>query len=132
MSHEATTPPVPPNRRDGIRVLVVDDHDSFRVAARAVLAASGFEVVGEAVDGATALHQAELLAPDVVLLDVGLPDSDGFDVCDRLSRLEQPPVVVLTSSRDASEYGDRLVHSAARAFVPKARLSGPVLGELVS
>ena len=132
MSHDPAAPPVPPTRRDGLRVLVVDDHDAFRVAARAVLAAAGLDVVGEAVDGATALRQAEALAPDVVLLDVGLPDLDGFDVCDRLARLGQPPAVVLTSSRDASEYGNRVADSAARGFVPKSRLSGPVLVKLVS
>jgi DNA-binding NarL/FixJ family response regulator len=131
VSHDATAPPVPPGRRDGLRVLVVDDHDSFRFAARAVLAVAGFDVVGEAVDGATALHQVEALCPDVVLLDVGLPDLDGFEVCDRLSRLARPPAVVLVSSRDASEYGDRVADSAARGFLPKSRISGPAVVDLV-
>ena len=67
-------------------VLIVDDHPSFRATARAVLEAEGFDVVGEARDGAEPVELAAALHPDVVLLDVQLPDSTGFEVAAELSR----------------------------------------------
>ena len=82
-------------------VLIVDDHADFRAFARVLLEAGGFEVVGEAGDGAAALAAARELRPALVLLDVQLPDRDGFAVCERLAAGDAPPVVVLTSSRDA-------------------------------
>src|SRR4051794_25261550 len=89
-------------------VLIVDDHATFRSAVRAVLEASGFEVLGEAVDGASALAAAATLRPEVVLLDVQLPDIDGFDVARRLANGPGPgPAVVLVSSRAASSYRRR-------------------------
>ena len=88
------------------RLLIVDDHPSFRATARTLLEAEGFEVVGEAVDGAEALTKAGELRPDVVLLDVQLPDFDGFEVANRLCSNGSPSAVVLVSSRDAADYGD--------------------------
>ena len=111
----------------GPTVLIVDDHADFRAFARALLAAGGFEVVGEAPDGAAALSQARALKPDLVLLDVQLPDIDGFAVCDQLAADAAPPAVVLTSSRDASSYRRRLGGSSARGFITKADLSAPAL-----
>src|SRR5262249_58315000 len=89
-------------------VLIVDDHDGFRESARALLEAEGFAVVGDAADGAAALAAALRLRPDVVLLDVQLPDVDGFAVAERLAALSEPPRGVLISSRDAAAYGPRL------------------------
>ena len=111
----------------GPTVLIVDDHADFRSFARALLVAGGFDVVGEAADGAAALTEARQLKPDLVLLDVQLPDMDGFAVCDRLAADERAPVIVLTSSRDASSYRSRLGGSRARGFIPKADLSAPAL-----
>lgn len=108
-------------------VLIVDDHADFRRTARALLEADGFEVVGEACDGASAIAQVERLRPDLVLLDVQLPDVDGFEVAAKLSVASDPPTVVLTSSRDAGSYRRRLAGSRARAFVPKSELSGDAL-----
>jgi DNA-binding NarL/FixJ family response regulator len=109
-------------------VLIVDDHPSFRSSARALLTADGFEVVGEAEDGESALQAAGRLEPDVVLLDVHLPDMDGFAVARALSRRNgSAPTVVLTSSRDASDFGPLVLESGAVAFVPKAELSGAAL-----
>ncbi|WP_260327237.1 response regulator transcription factor [Streptomyces sp. TLI_185] len=106
----------------------MDDHAGFRAFARALLEAEGFDVVGEAADGASALYAAERLDPQIVLLDIVLPDLDGFEVCARLTgRGRQRPAVVLTSSRDATAYTDRLSRSAARGFIPKDRLSGTAL-----
>jgi DNA-binding NarL/FixJ family response regulator len=113
-------------------LLIVDDHASFRSFARQVLEAEGFVVVGEAADGEGAIRQARQLNPEVVLLDIMLPDLDGFAVCARLSQSANPPAVVLTSSRDASGYRRRMSKSAARGFIPKSELSGAALAAIVS
>jgi DNA-binding NarL/FixJ family response regulator len=108
-------------------VLIVDDHAGFRSFARALLEAEGFEVVGEAADGTSALALVRTLEPELVLLDVALPDMDGFAVCEALLAEGNAPVVVLTSSRDVSAYRRRLERSRARGFIPKSELSGPAL-----
>jgi DNA-binding NarL/FixJ family response regulator len=112
-------------------VLIVDDHPSFRASARAVLEAEGFEVVGEAEDGTSAIEAMKRLKPEVVLLDVQLPDMDGFEVCECCGRNGKAPKVVLVSSRDAADYGDLIERSGARGFIPKAELSGEALAALV-
>jgi DNA-binding NarL/FixJ family response regulator len=113
-------------------VLVVDDHADFRSAARALLESAGFEVVGQAPSGEEALEACARLRPDVVLLDIRLPDIDGLAVAERLSRLDDPPDVVLVSSREASVYGERLSRSPARGFLVKGDLSGAALRELLA
>ena len=113
-------------------VLIVDDHPSFRTSARRVLEDAGYEVVGEAEDGASALAAVRDLRPAVVLLDVQLPDLDGFEVAVQLTSGEQSPTVVMTSSRDASDFADMVVRSGARGFLPKAELSGAALEALLS
>ena len=112
-------------------VLIVDDHPSFRASARVLLEAEGFDVVGEAVDGASALTEAGRLKPQLVLLDVQLPDIDGFDVAARLTGDKGSPTVVLVSSRDSSDFGPLVSRSGARGFVPKGELSGERLEELL-
>jgi DNA-binding NarL/FixJ family response regulator len=108
----------------GPRVLIVDDHPSFRAGARVGVEAEGFKVVGEAVVGAGARTEARRLQPEIVLLDVQLPDIDGFDVAARLTGHEDSPVVILVSSRDSSDFGPLVSRSGARGFVPKSELSG--------
>jgi DNA-binding NarL/FixJ family response regulator len=113
-------------------ILIVDDHPSFRSTARVLLQAEGFDVVGEAEDGDSAVKAAQELRPDVVLLDVQLPDFDGFEVARRLARMNGgSPAVILTSSRDAADFGPLVEQSGARGFVPKAELSGPALAALL-
>jgi DNA-binding NarL/FixJ family response regulator len=114
----------------GATVLIVDDHAGFRSFARALFEAEGFDVLGEAADGASALGLAQQLAPELVLLDVALPDMDGFAVCDALLRDGAGPAVILTSSRDVSSYRRRLAKSPARGFIPKSELSGAALAAL--
>ena len=111
-------------------VLIVDDHPSFRASARRMLEASGYAVVGEAADGAAAIAAARELDPDLVLLDVQLPDLDGFEVAARLAELGAGAEVVLTSSRGAAEYGEAVAASPARGFIAKHELSGATLAEL--
>ena len=110
-----------------LTVLIVDDQPSFRALARTVLQAEGFDVVGEAVDGASALTEAERLRPELVLLDAQLPDTDGFAVAAQLTRDGGGPAVVLTSSRDAADFGPLIAESGALGFVPKAELSAAAL-----
>jgi DNA-binding NarL/FixJ family response regulator len=112
-------------------VLIVDDFAGFRRSARALLQDEGFEVVGEACDGPTALAEVERLSPAVVLLDVQLPGEDGFAVADRLARASNPPAVVLVSTRSASAYGPYLTTTSARGFIAKADLSGERLAALL-
>jgi DNA-binding NarL/FixJ family response regulator len=112
-------------------VLIVDDHPSFRATARVLLESEGFEVVAEASDGESALAAARERRPDVVLLDVQLPDLDGFEVARRLTANGHAPAVVLVSSRDASDYGELIAASGAQGFVPKADLSGAAVRALL-
>ncbi len=112
------------------RLLIVDDHASFRQSARLLLEAEGYDVIGEAEDGRSALSAAEDLQPDVVLLDVFLPDVDGFEVASELTG-RGLAVVILTSSRDGEDFGSLVVESGARGFIPKTELSGASLAALM-
>jgi DNA-binding NarL/FixJ family response regulator len=114
-----------------VNVLIVDDHPSFRTNARAVLEAEGFDVVGEAEDGASGIDAVARLEPQLVLLDVHLPDIDGFEVAARLTNGGGGPAVVLVSSRDGSDFGPLVSRSGARGFIPKAELSGAALRALL-
>lgn len=116
--------PVEQVRAKKARVLVVDDHAGFRTCASELLQAEGFDVVGEAEDGASALARAAELTPDWVLLDIQLPDLDGFEVAERLLAVDPELAIVLVSSRDRSSYGPLVEQSGARGFVTKADLSG--------
>lgn len=108
--------------------MIVDDHDGFREFARGMLEAAGFTVT-EAATGAEATETARTARPGLVLLDIGLPDFDGFEVARRLAAEagDPAPVVVLTSTREARDYGRRIAASPAAGFVPKDQLSGAAL-----
>jgi DNA-binding NarL/FixJ family response regulator len=114
-----------------ITVLIVDDHPSFRASARMLLEAEGFEVVGEAPDGLSAVDAVHNLRPQVVLLDVQLPDIDGFEVAARLMANGSAPAVVLTSSRDVDDLGPLGESDQIRGFIPKSELSGAALEALL-
>lgn len=111
-------------------VLIVDDHARFRGFARRLLEAHGFEIVGEAGDGASALAAVVALRPQVVLLDVLLPDTDGFEVAEQIAESGAGALVVLTSSREAADFGSRLDRSRASGFIHKDDLSGATLASL--
>jgi DNA-binding NarL/FixJ family response regulator len=112
-------------------VVIVDDHPSFRASARAILECEDFDIVGEAEDGASALAAVRDLRPDVLLLDVQLPDMNAFDVCELLPSNGDGPAVVLVSSRDADDYGDLIAQSGARGFIAKDELSGKAVSDLL-
>jgi DNA-binding NarL/FixJ family response regulator len=115
----------------GKTVLIVDDHPSFRVSARRMLEADGYDVVGEAADGTSAIDAAGALQPDLVLLDIRLPDLDGFKVAERLAANGRTPAIVLTSSRDRSDFGYEIDASAADGFIPKSELSAEAIALLI-
>jgi DNA-binding NarL/FixJ family response regulator len=115
----------------GRRVLVVDDHPSFRRMATRLLEAGGFDVVGEAADGQAALSEAHRLRPDVVLLDVVLPDMSGFAVAEALADGSPQAAVVLVSSRSAGELAAGLERSRADGFIAKRELTVAALCALV-
>jgi CheY-like chemotaxis protein len=114
------------------RVLLVDDNSDFRRAARQLLERHGFAVVAEAETGAGAIERAQEHRPDLVLVDVQLPDIDGFEVAEHLSRLQAPVDVILTSSLDGTDFGALVAASSALGFVPKAELSASAIEALLS
>ncbi len=112
--------------------MIVDDHPSFRAMARLALEADGLVVVGTAADGASGVAEVLRLAPDIVLLDVGLPDIDGFEVASRLREAASPAAIVLASSRDKSDFGTLVAESGARGLIEKSLLSGEAVRALVT
>jgi CheY-like chemotaxis protein len=112
-------------------VLVVDDHSSFRRFARRLLVEAGFSVVGEAGDGAAALGSVRALRPEAVLLDVLLPGVSGLELADTLAAEPGAPVVVLTSSRSATDLDGALASSSARGFIAKRDLTAAAFAALV-
>jgi DNA-binding NarL/FixJ family response regulator len=116
----------------GKTVLIVDDHAGFRASARRMLEADGYEVVGEAEDGGGAMRAAQRLRPDLVLLDVRLPDIDGFEVATRLLAANgRIPEIVLISSHDSADLGEAIGASGARGFIPKSELSTDAIASLI-
>jgi CheY-like chemotaxis protein len=113
-------------------VLIIDDNPDFRTVARQLLERHGFVVVAEAETGISGIERAREHRPDLVLLDVQLPDIDGFEVAERLSRLDMPLEVILTSSLDRTDFGALVARSSALGFVPKAELSASAIEALLA
>ena len=111
--------------------LIVDDHPSFRASARAMLESGDYQVIGEAADGGTALELLKHLRPDVVLLDVQLPDMSGFDVCIECGDVDDT-AIVLVSSRDGADFGDLIERCGARGFIPKGELTTEALSAFLA
>lgn len=114
------------------RVLVIDDNTAFRVAVGRVLASDGFVVVAGAATGASGVQLAREHEPDLVIVDVQLPDTDGFAVAERLARLDPALQVILTSSLDSSDLGGLVTESPACGFIPKAELSARAIAALLA
>jgi two-component system response regulator EvgA len=113
------------------RLLIVDDHPGFRRTAARSLGAAGWDVVAEAADGEGALREAERCAPDLVLLDVGLPDVSGIEVARRLHDRDPDLAIVVTSTHDRADYGELAAAAGARGFVNKLDLDGDSLQVLL-
>jgi DNA-binding NarL/FixJ family response regulator len=109
-------------RQSRVTVLIVDDDPSFRAAAVDLLAARGYQVVGEAACGAEGLALASEIRPDAVLLDVNLPDGDGLAVAARLTAAGEPRVLLTSSDSQAAP--ERLIRSSgAVGFITKEELA---------
>jgi DNA-binding NarL/FixJ family response regulator len=116
----------------GVSVLIVDDHAGFRGHARRLLECEGYDVVGEAADCHSGLDAVREIGPELVLVDVYLPDADGFELANRIRALPDPPTVVLTSSRDGAELEPCVRECGARGFVPKSDLCREAIDELLT
>jgi DNA-binding NarL/FixJ family response regulator len=113
-------------------VLLVDDHAGFRAEARAMLEGDSFDVIGEAANGAAAVDQASRLRPDIVLLDIGLPDGSGLEYVGRVRAAAPGTAVVLISSRQAGDYGSRLAGARADGFLDKTKLTPQALRDVLA
>jgi DNA-binding NarL/FixJ family response regulator len=118
--------------RATLTILIVDDHPSFRAVARMVLETDGFAVVGTEEDGESGVAGTLRLEPDIVLLDVELPDIDGFEVAARLREAGSAAAIVLASSRERADFGSLVEESGARGFLTKADLTGDAIRKLVA
>ena len=118
--------------RATLTVLIVDDHPSFRAVARMMLETDGFAVVGTEEDGESGVAGTLRLEPDIVLLDVELPDIDGFEVAARLREAGSAAAIVLASSRERADFGSLVEESGARGFLTKADLTGDAIRRLVA
>lgn len=115
-----------------VTALIVDDHPGFRRFARKLVEEAGLVVVGDADDGASALVAVRELRPDVVLLDVLLPDTTGLEVARTLAKGPAPPLVVLISSRSADDLGVRPGRDGAAAFISKSELTAAGIAAAVA
>ena len=113
-------------------LLIVDDHEGFRSFARQLFSSEGFEVTDTVPDGESALTAVREQHPDLVLLDVQLPGIDGFEVASQLAESPDAPTVVLTSSRDPSDFGSRLSSASAKGFIAKQHLSPEALAKTLA
>ncbi len=123
--------PIDDNRGMKRTVLIVDDHAGFRASARRVLEADGYRVIAEAADGSSGVTAAAESRPDLALVDVQLPDFDGFEVTRRLRESDEAPDIVLISSHERADFGSLVETSGARGFVSKADLSAAALEALL-
>jgi CheY-like chemotaxis protein len=112
-------------------VLVVDDDAIFRRLISGILSGWGHTVVGEATSVQEALTQAAELRPDTALVDIGLPDGDGFTLTRQLRAMPWPPRVVLISTDADAASIPATRRAGASGFLPKGELSGPALRRLI-
>ncbi len=114
------------------RVLIIDDNIAFSAAVRRLLERDGLVVVAEAATGADGIEEAKAHSPDLVIVDVQLPDFDGFEVAEQLAGLEPAVDVILTSSLDGSDFGALVAASSALGFIPKTELSATAIRALLA
>ncbi|MET0771495.1 MAG: response regulator transcription factor [Candidatus Limnocylindrales bacterium] len=122
-----------PSATSRMTVLTIDDQPRFRAVARQLVdSVLGLHAVGDASTGQEGMALARSLRPDVVLLDVNLPDIDGIEVCRQLRGERPTPTVILVSSDDEHEYAVAARECGAIAFVPKQRLTAGLLQAILS
>ena len=114
-----------------IRVLVADDQTLVRTGFRVILEAEGdIEVVAEADTGTEAIRQARLAAPDVILMDIRMPELDGLAATEEILRHPDPPTIVVLTTFDQNEYVYRALRAGAAGFLlkdaPSSRLIAAV------
>jgi DNA-binding NarL/FixJ family response regulator len=114
-----------------VGVMVVDDQEVFRQTAHTLIEATpGFVSVGDSSSGAEALLHADELSPDLVLMDVYMPEMDGFEAARRLTAAHPEYVVVLVSLEDVEDLPDRIDSCGAVAFARKQDLKPSLLRRL--
>ena len=113
-------------------VLIVDDHEGFRLSVRRMLEREGYVVVGEAIDGRSGVAAAERLRPDLALIDVRLPDIDGFEVALQVRAAGSASSILLISTRQRADHGDRVIKSGANGFIEKSELSGQSIAAVLA
>jgi CheY-like chemotaxis protein len=116
-----------------MRCLLVDDNVAFLDAASVLLQREGVTVVGVAANTAEALQRTNVLQPDVILVDIGLGDENGFDLARLLSRDEQgaKAEVIMVSARAETDYADLIAESPAAGFLAKSDLSAQQIGRIL-
>lgn len=112
-------------------VVIIDDSDDFLASAAGMLNEEGFLVVGCVADPSIAVDEVGRLQPSVVLLDIHMPTTSGFELAVELARMDPRPVVVLISSREATSFGEVLRSAPVRGFIAKRELSGEALATMV-
>jgi DNA-binding NarL/FixJ family response regulator len=112
-------------------VVIVDDNDAFRERTRTLLDAEGYSVVGEARDGAGGLQLLRELAPDLALLDVQLPDTDGFTLAERARATVGDTSIIIISTREAADYASSVTCCGALGFISKSELCDRALREIL-
>ncbi|QBC45296.1 response regulator transcription factor [Iodobacter fluviatilis] len=101
------------------KVLIVDDHPVVRLAVKMLLEQSGFDVVGEADNGVDAWQLAQSLVPDVLVLDLAIPNLDGFEVIARIQKSKLPIRVMVFSSGEAEQMVQRCMRAGASGYLGK-------------
>lgn len=112
------------------KILIVDDHPTIRFAARLLMEREGYEVVAEAHDGVSAVSLSQEHAPEVVILDLGLPRLDGLSVLERLRALDPPPRIMVFTGLPPRLFAKRCIEAGASAFVRKDEDLSILLGAL--
>ena len=106
---------------DNIRVLLVDDHKVLRDGLRLLLTAdNGIDVIGEAEDGNQAMRKVKILSPDVVVMDLGLPDISGIEVTKQILESQPEIRIVILSMHASKEFVIKAMSSGASGYVPKS------------
>ena len=113
-----------------LRCLIVDDNEEFLVSASGLLSAQGLEIVGVASSGTDAVRQAEMLRPDVALVDVQLGEEDGLELARQLTATVPATRVVLISTHSQDDLTELIAESSAAGFLAKTALSAAAIAEL--